>query len=102
MKVLLMCANGLSTGMLMTKMKQWAAKTGADLEIKAIPVDDCDRLYKNYDVLLLGPQMSYRLDDVKKMAPDRPSAVIAPADYGMGNVENIMKMINGMLGGEHT
>lgn len=40
MKILLMCANGLSTGILMNKMNQWAEQNNEDLEVKAIPIDD--------------------------------------------------------------
>ena len=97
MKILLMCANGLSTGMLMNKINQWKEKNHKDLEVKAIPLDECKRYYRDYDVLLVGPQMSYKLKEVQKIAPDKPSAVISPMDYGMGNVENIIKMVNGMV-----
>lgn len=97
MKILLMCANGLSTGILMNKMKQWAQKNGEDLQVRAVPVDDCAEIYKEYDVLLLGPQMAYKLKEVKEMAPERPSAVINPPDYAMGNVDNVMKMVRSML-----
>ena len=46
MKVLLMCANGLSTGILMNKMNQWAKQNNEDLEVKAIPIDDYLSVYK--------------------------------------------------------
>lgn len=55
MKILLMCANGLSTGILMNKMNQWAEQNNEDLEVKAIPIDDYLSVYKDYDVLLVGP-----------------------------------------------
>ena len=48
MKVLLMCANGLSTGILMNKMNQWAKQNNEDLEVKAIPIDDYLSVYKDY------------------------------------------------------
>ena len=90
MKVLLMCANGLSTGILMNKMNQWAKQNNEDLEVKAIPIDDYLSVYKDYDVLLVGPQMRYKIKD-------RPSAVINPSDYALGNVENIIKEIKRMI-----
>lgn len=99
MKILLMCANGLSTGILMKKMNQWAIDRQQDLEVKAIPVDDYLRVYKEYDVLLIGPQMRYKLKEVRKMASDRPSAVINPSDYALGNVDNIMKEVYKLVEG---
>ena len=94
MKVLLMCANGLSTGILMNKMNQWAKQNNEDLEVKAIPIDD---YLSVYDVLLVGPQMRYKIKDVQKAVTDRPSAVINPSDYALGNVENIIKEIKRMI-----
>ena len=76
MKILLMCANGLSTGILMNKMNQWAEQN---------------------DVLLVGPQMRYKIKDVQKAVTDRPSAVINPSDYALGNVENIIKEVKRMI-----
>ena len=93
MKVLLMCANGLSTGILMNKMNQWAKQNNEDLEVKAIPIDDYLSVYKDYDVL----QMRYKIKDVQKAVTDRPSAVINPSDYALGNVENIIKEIKKMI-----
>ena len=93
MKILLMCANGLSTGILMNKMNQWAEQNNEDLEVKAIPIDDYLSVYKDYDVLLVGPQMRYKIKDVQKAVTDRPSAVINPSDYALGNVENIIKEV---------
>ena len=97
MKVLLMCANGLSTGILMNKMNQWAKQNNEDLEVKAIPIDDYLSVYKDYDVLLVGPQMRYKIKDVQKAVTDRPSAVINPSDYALGNVENIIKEVKRMI-----
>ena len=97
MKILLMCANGLSTGILMNKMNQWAEQNNEDLEVKAIPIDDYLSVYKDYDVLLVGPQMRYKIKDVQKAVTDRPSAVINPSDYALGNVENIIKEVKRMI-----
>ena len=93
MKILLMCANGLSTGILMNKMNQWAEQNNEDLEVKAIPIDDYLSVYKDYDVLLVGP----KIKDVQKAVTDRPSAVINPSDYALGNVENIIKEVKRMI-----
>ncbi len=94
MKILLMCANGLSTGVLMQKMQSWAASKGQPLTIKAIPISDYQDYYKDYDVMLIGPQMRYKLKEVSENAPETPALVINPMDYGMGNVENIMRDVN--------
>ena len=37
--------------------------------------------------------MRYKIKDVQKAVTDRPSAVINPSDYALGNVENIIKEV---------
>lgn len=99
MKILLMCANGLSTGILMNKMNDWGKKNGEELEVRAVPVDECAGIYQGYDCLLIGPQMAYKLKEVKAIATDRSVATIAPQDYALGRVDNIMKMVKELVNG---
>lgn len=97
MNVLLICAGGMSTSILMKKMEKYAAANNIPLKIQAVGVgayrDVCDQ----YDVMLLGPQISYQKDNIAK-ASGKPTAVIKPQDYGIGNAENIFKQINALLG----
>ena len=79
MKILLICANGLSTSILMNKMQN---------------------VYKNFDCILIGPQISYQYNEIKANAIDVPVEKISPMDYGMSNVENIMKQVKACLGKE--
>ena len=50
MKILLMCANGLSTGILMNKMNDWGKKNGEELEVRAVPVDECAGLDRRWPI----------------------------------------------------
>ena len=62
-------------------------------QIEAIGMSAYEEVYKNYDVILLGPQVSYKkaeIEEVTKM----PIAVIAAYDYAVGNVANIMKQVD--------
>lgn len=98
MKVLLVCAGGMSTSVLMRKLEKYATDNAKDFEVAAVGVDAAkDAAAKGYDCVLLGPQIGYRLDEVKKLT-GLPCAVIAPADYGIGNCVNIFKQIDGLIG----
>jgi Phosphotransferase system cellobiose-specific component IIB len=92
MKVLLICAGGASTSILMKKMEKYAAEKDMPFEVIAIGAPSVDEHYKNFDVILLGPQISYKQDDIAK-ATGKPLAVIAPMDYALGNVDNIFKQL---------
>ncbi len=92
MKIMLVCAGGMSTSILMKKMEKYGVDKGIDLSIKAFAAQDLEENYKHYDVILLGPQISYKLKDIKE-AVTIPVGVIPSFDYAVGNVENIMKLI---------
>ena len=97
MKVLLVCAGGMSTSMLMKKMKAYAEKRGmADFEIAARGADEV-RGGEDYDIVLLGPQISYRKDAIKKVVGTTPVDVIPMKDYGRGNCEKIFSQIDAAL-----
>ena len=98
MKVLLVCAAGMSTSMLMKKMESYAKDNGIDLEIAARsfselknPADD------GYDCILIGPQISYQKDKVVAKAQGLPVDVIPMKDYGRQNCPAIFEQIDKIL-----
>lgn len=92
-KILLICAGGMSTGILMKKMEKYASEQGFGLQIEAIGMSAYEEVYKNYDVILLGPQVSYKKDEIQGVTK-LPIAVIEAYDYAVGNVANIMKQVD--------
>lgn len=91
MKILLVCAGGMSTGLLMKKMEEYWAKEGEELEITAVGLSEYEDVYKNYDIVLVGPQVSYRLKEIKENT-QLPCDTIPSYDYAIGNCPNIMKL----------
>jgi cellobiose PTS system EIIB component len=55
MKILLVCAAGMSTSLVVEKMKKEAHARGLNTEILAIPMEDFDRHVGSASVILLGP-----------------------------------------------
>lgn len=96
MKILLVCAGGASTSILMKKMKKYAEDKGFELEIIAKGMNDYDEYSSQFDMILLGPQVSYKKTEIEENSK-KPVAVIAPYDYAVGNVENIFKQIDLIL-----
>lgn len=92
MKIKLFCAVGMSTSMLMNKMKQVAKEKDIDAEISAYSSTQFEDEVKDTDVALLGPQIEYMLDDLKKVSNGVPVAVIPMQDYGMMNGANVLKL----------
>lgn len=91
MKILLVCAGGVSTSLLMKKMKTYWSGEGINLEIDAVSVSDYDEVKDNFEIILVGPQIGYRIDEIRSQS-GLPTAIIPSMDYGMGNCPNIMKL----------
>jgi len=92
MKILLICAGGMSTSILMKKLEKYAAAHDIELEILARGMNDYDDVYPKFDIILLGPQVSYQKSTIESNTK-KPVAVIAPYDYAIGNAENIFKQV---------
>ncbi|MDY3359708.1 MAG: PTS sugar transporter subunit IIB, partial [Clostridium celatum] len=55
--ILLVCAAGMSTSLLVNKMKEAAKVKGIEVDIKALPVSECASVVDKIDIVLLGPQV---------------------------------------------
>lgn len=89
----LFCNQGMSTSILVNKMKDAAKKDGIEADIAAYPIGELEERIKGIDVALLGPQVGYMKSKVKPVcdAAGVPMDVIPMRDYGMCNGENVMK-----------
>lgn len=94
MKIVLVCFAGMSTSMLVSKMEKVAAQRGIAAEIMAIPASEIYDNLEGTDVILLGPQARYTLDEVKSNAEPMniPVAVIDSMLYGTMNGGAVLDM----------
>ena len=93
MKILMICAGGVSTSILMKKMEKFAASKGAEAVIVAKGICEYEQFSKDFDLILLGPQISYKRTEIENKT-EKPVLAILPADFATGNVENIFKQID--------
>lgn len=97
-KIVLLCANGMSTGMLMNKMRAAAETEGYACTIHAYPISQADKAAADADVILLGPQVRFELDGIKKKMPDKPIEVINMVDYGRLNGAKVLASAKKLIG----
>lgn len=97
MRVLLACNAGLSTGILQMKIQEEAASRGIELSCEAIPKSEVADHIDEFDAVLLGPQIRFALDDVKKMAGDKPVMAISAPDFGLMNAKNVLDQLLPMM-----
>lgn len=90
-KILLFCAAGMSTSLLVAKMQKAAKEEGFECMIEAYSLSELEEKGKEADVILLGPQVRYNLDKVKKAYPDKPVQVIDMGLYGMMKGKEVLE-----------
>lgn len=98
--ILLACAGGMSTSLLVSKMREAAEKSGEEYEISAtggVALPD-EVAKRNPDVILLGPQVAYMLNKVEKYATV-PVAIINMQDYGTMNGAKVLGQAKALMAG---
>lgn len=95
MKILLVCAAGMSTSLLVNSMKKFA---DPDDVIEAYPVAQLEKLVDNFDVVLCGPQIRYKFKDIQKTceAHGKPVEIIDMLAYGQQKGDKVMEMARKM------
>ncbi len=92
MKIRLFCVAGMSTSLLVNRMKEAAAGRGEDLDIRAYAESDMEKCLDGVDVALLGPQSRLALKKARALCEPKgiPVAVIPVAAYSEMNGEKAL------------
>ena len=64
MKILLCCNAGMSSSILVKKIRDVAEKTGEDIEVSAVANASIKNEVGKWDVCLVGPQLIYAVDSI--------------------------------------
>lgn len=80
----------MSTSLLVTDMEKLADK---DTLIRAVALSEIEDYIEDYDVVLIGPQLRYKLDKIKVIADNYRKSVdlIDAIDYGRINGYKILE-----------
>jgi len=98
-KILLVCAAGMSTSLLVNKMKAAAKEKGIEIQIDALPVSECSSVIDTVDFVLLGPQVRFQKPQVDALVKGRvPVEVIDMRLYGTMNGKAILEHVLKVMG----
>lgn len=97
-KVVLFCAAGMSTSLLVSKMRKAAEENGLEYDIAAHALSEADTYGPEADIILLGPQVSYKLKETQAKFADKPVESINMQDYGMMNGAKVIAHVKEVLG----
>ena len=96
-KIVLLCAAGMSTSLLVKKMQEAAKKQGYETDIAAYPVATA-KDHKDADIILLGPQVRFAVAKVKGEVGNVPVESIDMQAYGTMNGEKVIAQVKKVLG----
>jgi cellobiose PTS system EIIB component len=93
MNILLCCGAGMSSSLLVTKMINSAQEQGIDAKISAVGEGAVEKAIKEADVLLVAPQIRYRVPKFKEFAKELnvPIDMINTVHYGTCNGAEVLK-----------
>ena len=97
-KIMLVCAAGMSTSLLVTKMEKAAAAMGDEVEIFALPISEGEKRVGDVDCILLGPQVRFQKNTIEKAMEAAGVSKPCMKDYGMMNGEAVYKKAKAMMG----
>lgn len=98
--VLLCCSAGMSTSLLVNKMKKYCEDNGIDYNIWAVSSDQVTSNIDKADIVLLGPQIKFKKDEVVELAKDYnniPVEVINMMDYGTMRGDKVVQFVQEIL-----
>jgi len=92
MNIYLICNAGMSTSVLVKRMRQAALEKGIDVHVEAFSVEVLDQVKDQADVVLVGPQIRHMLSEIKLIVNEGcPVEMISMSDYGLINGKNVLE-----------
>lgn len=91
MKILLVCAAGMSTSLVAESMRDALSEKEKDWVILAESSEQFHEVVSEYDVVLLGPQVRFKKDEIQEVAGVIPVGVIDTMDYGRCRGDKILQ-----------
>ena len=100
MKILFICCAGMSSSLVVKRLEDYITQLNTsndkkiNLTIEAIPLDKFKDFTSDYSLILLAPQIAYKLKDFKSLISSKdkstPVGVVKGLDYGLLKVDNIL------------
>ena len=96
--IVLICAAGMSTSMLVTKMQRAAAEMNYDCKIAAYALAEANAVVPTADIVLLGPQVRFNLAKLRIAYPEKFIETIDIRMYGTMDGTGVMNVVKKAIG----
>lgn len=90
--LLLVCDQGFSTSMMETALKNEISKRNLKATVEAVGISALSSHIESADVVLFGPQVAYRMEEIKEKYPDRINTmyVMNPTDFALMEANKVL------------
>lgn len=96
--IVLICAAGMSTSLLVSKMKTAAAAEGYACEINAYALAEASSVIPTADIVLLGPQVRFNLKKLQEKYPNKIIDCIDMRMYGTMDGKGVVHFAKTKMG----
>lgn len=90
-KIVICCSQGMSSSVLVRRMKEYINNQNLDVSVKSSNVDRILCGENDFDILLLGPQIRAEKTKLKNKFPDKQIDVIEMVSYGRLDGKSVVK-----------
>ncbi len=97
-KIILFCSQGMSTSLLVNKMKKAAEEEGYQCQIEAYNLASLSQKAPGADIILLGPQIRFQEKKIKGQYPEKIVMVIDMTMYGRMDGKGVLDSAKKLLG----
>lgn len=95
--IVLLCAGGMSTSILAKNIEEAALELGFECKVKAYGVPEARDVVPEADIVLIGPQVRFAINKLKKEFPTKDISIIDMRDYAMMDGKNVINTIKERL-----
>lgn len=96
--IVLVCNMGMSTSLMVNKMRTAAKAQGYECEINAYALQKAQKEIAAADIILVGPQIAFEMPKLKTKFPGKTIMAIEMQDYGRMDGAKVLAKVKATLG----
>lgn len=94
LKILFSCTGGLTTGYFAEKLNDAANLLSRKYEFNAVPITKIDEIGTEYDVIMIAPQIGYKLKEISNKFSESLVLKIPPKVFAAYDANELIKFFN--------
>ena len=94
LKILFSCTGGLTTGYFAEKLNEASKILARKYTFAAVPFAEIYKVKDDYDIIMIAPQIGYKLQEISNKFPDSLVLKIPPKIFAAYDANELVKFFN--------